>query len=123
MKRENNLKFGPTSRSLGMPFSRREFFRAAGAASAAISAGFGSASLGATESPRVSEQGPMAKALNYVHDARSVDAAKRSSSSFCNNCALFAGNENADWSACSVFPGKLVAGEGWCSAWAPRQQK
>ncbi|MBT8086948.1 MAG: high-potential iron-sulfur protein [Gammaproteobacteria bacterium] len=70
---------------------------------------------------KVDENGPMARALNYVHDARSVDAAKRPSNRFCYNCALYAGDRGDDWADCSIFPGKKVAGEGWCSAWAPKQ--
>ena len=64
----------------------------------------------------------MATALNYVHDARTVDAAKRMSNQFCNNCALFGGTAEDDWEKCSIFPGKLVAGAGWCNAWAPKQE-
>ena len=62
----------------------------------------------------------MAKALNYVHDARTVDASKRAPDRFCNNCALYAGGMDDEWSKCSIFPGKVVAGQGWCSAWAPK---
>ncbi|NNL55777.1 MAG: High potential iron-sulfur protein, partial [Woeseia sp.] len=76
----------------------------------------------ASELPRVEEDDPMAKALNYVHDARSVDAAKRFSDRYCNNCALYAGSEQDDWAGCSIFPGKAVAGKGWCSVWAPKAQ-
>jgi hypothetical protein len=24
------------------------------------------------------------------------------------------------WAGCSIFPGKAVAGRGWCSAWSPK---
>ena len=63
----------------------------------------------------------MAKALNYVHDAGTVDAAMRASDRYCNNCALYAGDADDEWAKCSIFPGKVVAGRGWCSAWAPKQ--
>lgn len=101
--------------------SRRRFVKSAGAATTTVAVGFGATSVGAEELPRVSEDGAMAKALNYVHDARSVDAAKRVSDRFCNNCALYDGGADDEWAKCSIFPGKLVAGEGWCSAWAPKQ--
>lgn len=99
--------------------SRRRFVQTAGAATVAI--GLGTRTIGAEERPRVKEDDPMAKALNYVHDARTVDAAKRFSDRYCNNCALYAGNTEDEWANCSIFPGKLVAGGGWCSAWAPKQ--
>lgn len=106
----------------GERFSRREFVKAASVASIAVTAGIRPQPARATELPRVSEDDPTAKALNYVHDARSVDAAKRSSSSFCSNCALFAGDASKEWAKCTIFPGKVVAGDGWCSAWAPKPQ-
>lgn len=100
--------------------TRRRFVKTFGAASAAMTTGFATGTVGAEELPRVNEDDPMAKALNYVHDARTVDAAKRFSDRFCNNCALYAGNASDEWSKCSIFPGKVVAGQGWCSAWAPK---
>ena len=102
------------------PVSRRRFVQSAGAATAFAAAGFSATAFGADEMPRVREDDPMAKALNYVHDAGTVDAAKRFSDRYCNNCALFAGSVDDEWAGCSIFPGKAVAGAGWCSAWAPR---
>ncbi len=101
--------------------TRRRFVASAGAATAAVTAGFASIPARAADLPRVSEDDPTAKALNYVHDARTVDAAKRFSDRYCYNCALFAGTADEEWAKCSVFPGKVVAGKGWCSVWAPRQ--
>ena len=101
--------------------SRRRFIKTAGAATSAVTIGFGTSAFGAEDLPRVNEDDPMAKALNYVHDAKTVDAAKRFSDRYCNNCALYAGDADDKWAKCSIFPGKLVAGEGWCSAWAPKQ--
>ena len=101
--------------------SRRRFVKSAGATTVAI--GYGTTTLSAEELPRVNEDDPMAKAVNFVHDAGTVDAAKRFSDRYCNNCALYAGGGNDEWANCSIFPGKLVAGRGWCSAWAPKQSK
>ena len=101
-------------------FSRRRFVKSVGAATATVTTGFGIGTLYAAEPPRVSEDDPMAKALNYVHDARTADAAKRFSDRYCYNCALYAGGADDEWAKCSIFPGKLVAGKGWCSAWAPK---
>ena len=101
--------------------SRRRFIKTAGAATSAVTIGFGTTAFGSEELPRVNEDDPMAKALNYVHDAKTVDAAKRFSDRYCYNCALYAGNADDTWAKCSIFPGKVVAGQGWCSAWAPKQ--
>lgn len=67
----------------------------------------------------VSEEGGMAKALNYARNGRSVDAAMRFSHQFCHNCARFSDVPESDAGACSVFAGKRVAPRGWCRAWVP----
>ena len=103
------------------PISRRHFMQSAGAATAFVTAGLVPTALANDGVPRVDENDPMAKALNYVHDAGTIDAAKRFSNQYCNNCALYNGGVEDDWAGCSIFPGKNVAGRGWCSAWAPKQ--
>jgi hypothetical protein len=74
----------------------------------------------ASELPPISEDDPMAKALNYVHDAGDADTAKRIQGSYCNNCILYAGEPDDEWAGCSIFPGKAVAGAGWCNVWAKK---
>lgn len=101
----------------GSPMSRRHFVRAAGAAAIAAT-GFTARDAAASELPAISEDDPMAKSLNYVHDANDADGAKRVADSYCNNCVLYAGTPDDEWAGCSVFPGKAVAGKGWCSVWA-----
>lgn len=100
--------------------TRRRFFKTAGIASAAITTGFGTATISAAELPRVSEDDQIAKSLNYVHDASTVEEAKRAPDRFCNNCALYAGDAGDEWAGCSIFAGKAVAGKGWCTAWVPK---
>ena len=102
-------------------FSRRRFMKLVGALAGVTATGYSAAGAASDDGLRVDENGPMAKALSYVHDATTVDAAKRPSNRFCNNCALYAGGSEAEWADCSIFPGKKVAGKGWCSAWAPKQ--
>lgn len=121
MKRKHDDRKPASRLARRQRLTRRGFFKASGAAATVVTTGFGTTAFGATDIPRVSEDGPIATALNYVHDARTVDAAKRLSDRFCHNCALYAGTRDDEWAKCSVFPGKLVAGEGWCSVWAPKQ--
>ena len=101
--------------------TRRHFVKTAGAISALGTVGLSAVQAWAEELPHVSEDSDMAKALNYRHDAQTVDAAKRASDRYCFNCALYAGSEEDAWAGCSIFPGKAVAGRGWCSAWSPKQ--
>ena len=70
----------------------------------------------------LSEDDPSAKALGYVEDATTVDAAKYpryEAGQACSNCALYAGGDAAE-GACSIFPGKAVKATGWCSVYAPK---
>lgn len=101
--------------------TRRGFVKTAGAATTAVAVGFGTSTISADERQHVKESGPVAKALNYVRNAKSVDSAERFSDRYCNNCALYAGGKDEEWANCSVFPGKVVAGRGWCTAWSPKQ--
>ncbi len=94
------------------------FVRWGGAAAAWAATAFTTRDAAANDLPRISEDDPMAKSLNYVHDAKNADAAKRTADSYCNNCVLYAGTADDEWAGCSIFPGKAVAGDGWCSVWA-----
>jgi hypothetical protein len=67
---------------------------------------------------------PIAQALNYVHDAATSD--KRAANTgkdlppaeqHCANCA-FVQADSGEWRPCSLFPGKAVAENGWCTSWA-----
>ena len=68
---------------------------------------------------KVDEEDPTAKAVAYVHDATQTSNPAFKAGSNCANCALYKTPE-ADWGPCALFPGKLVAGQGWCQAWAAR---
>jgi len=72
---------------------------------------------------KVAESDPTAVALGYKHDASAVDTAKypnratpEGQKQFCHNCKLYKAGADG-WGGCSIFGTKLVAGEGWCSAW------
>ena len=122
--KDNKSSLADRARRIRLPLvTRRQFVQSAGATTAVVTTGLSTSALAEDGLPRVSEDEPMAKALNYVHDAGSVDAAKRFSDRYCNNCVLFAGNTDDEWAGCSIFPGKAVAGRGWCTAWAPQPAK
>ena len=77
----------------------------------------------AQDLPKLSEDDPMAKNMKYVHDASKVDPASRpnpAAEQNCANCALIAGNDGDAWRPCNIFPGKVVAADGWCQVWAPK---
>jgi len=78
----------------------------------------------AEELPQLDEADPTAQALVYVHDAANVDtsnplAARYEVGQTCANCAQIQGDAGAAWRPCGIFPGKVVANDGWCSVWAP----
>lgn len=90
---------------------------------AGLAAGLATANitrLSAEEMPKLTEDDPQATALKYKHDADSVDASVRPEGRYCNNCQLYQGGADAEWAPCQIFAGKVVAGKGWCSVWAPK---
>jgi hypothetical protein len=91
-------------------FNRRDILllSAAAIASAPIVALTSRVANAAT--PQVDPSGPQAKALSYIH--KSAKAEQN-----CLNCRLYAGAADSTWGPCAIFPGKQVAGAGWCSAW------
>ena len=77
----------------------------------------------ADDMPKLAEDDPLAQGLKYTHDASTVDPATRANPAAeqsCANCMLIQGADGDEWRPCQIFPGKLVAADGWCSAWAPK---
>lgn len=73
--------------------------------------------------PKLDLADPSAKALLYVDDARKVDrqnplAARFTPDQNCANCSQIQGKAGDAYRPCAIFPGKLVASNGWCSVWA-----
>ena len=65
------------------------------------------------DAPKVDPNDPQAKALSYVHESPKAD-------NDCTNCQLYLGASDSEWGPCAIFPGKRVAGAGWCSAWVKK---
>ena len=77
----------------------------------------------AQATPPLTEADPLAPALQYTHDASTVDPASRAqpaADQSCSNCAQLTGNEGDEWRPCNIFVGKLVNSKGWCSVWVPK---
>jgi hypothetical protein len=73
--------------------------------------------------PHLDEKDSLAVAMGYVHDAKKVDPNKvpqYKPGSDCANCLQLQGKEGDKWRPCNLFPGKLVAADGWCKVWVPR---
>lgn len=65
------------------------------------------------------EAEPTAIALGYKENTKTIDKAKfpkYAEGQLCSNCQLYA-SKTADAGTCTIFPGKLVAGPGWCNAY------
>jgi len=102
--------------------TRRDFVSAA-AVVVPVTAIFASRAAVAQAKPHLDENDPVAKALMYVHDAAKVDKAKAPNfkpGQHCANCAQVPAGSSGDWLPCNAFPGKLVAANGWCSAWVAK---
>lgn len=107
-------------RSKTTSLDRRRFLRGAvtGVIAAPIAGLLGSRSADAAELSKLDPNNAQAKALNYVHDAAEASANPAfQEGSNCANCVQWTGGDS-EWGGCNIFPGKAVAREGWCSAWA-----
>lgn len=81
----------------------------------------------AADMPKLEESDAMAQALGYKHDASDVNLEQFPSrgepgaaDEFCHNCIHYQAPPEQQWAPCTIFPGKLVNADGWCSAWAAR---
>lgn len=106
--------------------SRRSFLALAGVTGAAVIAGVRSdlaLAQGASAAPHLSESDPTAKALGYVEDAGKVDKTKFPAfkpGAHCATCNFFQGKPADAYGPCQIFPGKSVAGNGWCASHSPK---
>lgn len=99
------------------PNNRRIFIARVAASGGALIA------LKAQAQARVDEKDPQAASLGYVADTTKVDAKKypkHAASQKCSNCQLYSGKPADPAGPCSIFPGKQVAANGWCSAWVKK---
>jgi hypothetical protein len=71
----------------------------------------------------VNEKDATAVALGYAADATKVDAKKvpkYAAGQKCNTCQLYTGKAGDPAGGCGIFPGKMVAANGWCSAYVKK---
>jgi len=97
-----------------MKNSRRQFmiFTTAGAATLALNGKVQAQAM-------LSLTDPQAIAMGYVTDHLNVDKKKYPkfvAGSRCGACQIYQSGPNSVSGPCSIFPGKQVAGNGWCSA-------
>ncbi|MFT7528856.1 MAG: hypothetical protein ACI9LY_004022 [Arenicella sp.] len=74
------------------------------------------------EDKKLAEDDPMAVALGYKENSTEVDSQKYSNhadAQLCSGCSLYVASDDA-WGGCAIFPGKLVAANGWCTAYAAK---
>ncbi len=91
-----------------------------------VAAASGTALLAAkaqAQAAMLNEKDAQAAALGYVADTTKVDAKKfpkHANTQLCSNCQVYAGKPADPAGPCAIFPGKLVAGKGWCSAYVKK---
>lgn len=101
-----------------MQSSRRVFLMQALAGTGAVTA-----MRTAQGQQKVDPKDPQAAALGYVDDTTKVDKArfpKHANEQRCGNCQLYSAGADSKEGPCAVFGGKLVAADGWCSAWVKK---
>jgi hypothetical protein len=104
--------------------SRRSFVQAIALAAPAGAAVWATPAVSA-DMPKLDVNDPTAKALIYVEKGADVDTSNPLASRFepsqtCANCVQIQGQDGEAWRPCAIFPGKLVAADGWCSVWAAK---
>lgn len=88
--------------------NRRNFFKIS--AGTLIGMTLGGVSLRTFAAEKIKLDDPLAAAMRYTHKSE-VEG------QICGNCNLIQGEDGQEWRPCAIFPGKLVANEGWCAAW------
>ncbi|GEA09817.1 high-potential iron-sulfur protein [Alteromonas sp. KUL49] len=91
--------------------NRRNFLKMSGATLIGLTCG--SVALRSQAQELLQTSDPTAQALKYVPKSEVAG-------SMCSNCMYIQGNEGDENRPCAIFPGKLVAADGWCSAWVKR---
>lgn len=102
--------------------NRRSFVKFTAGALLAVPALANIRLVAANDAEKLTEDDPMAKALGYKESTATVDATKHANHKAeqnCLGCVLYQGND-PDWGGCGAFPGKKVAGNGWCVAFSPK---
>jgi High potential iron-sulfur protein len=91
-----------------------------------VAAASGTALLAAkaqAQAAMVNEKDAQAASLGYAADTTKVDAKKfpkHAAAQMCSNCQVYAGKPADPAGPCAIFPGKLVASKGWCSAYVKK---
>lgn len=108
--------------SIKVSRSRRSFVQSSAAAISALPALASLPRIARSESlPRIDLDDTADKALQYAHDAGTVDIAVRGGADRnCISCRFYTGGEGADWGPCGLFPGKAVNASGWCAGWVAK---
>ena len=105
-------------------FSRRAIVKGGLIAGACIPAmGFLAGTATAAGLPLLDPSDPTAKALGFVSNAATVDAAANPTykpTQKCATCAQFQGNAGDATGPCTIFAGHSVPKGGWCKVWAQR---
>ena len=99
--------------------SRRRFIKltAIGLAAAPFANALLSGTAGAAD--LISESDPQAAALGYKADATKAEK-RTDATALCSNCNFYTGKAGEASGPCALFQGKLVAANGWCTAWAKK---
>lgn len=104
---------------------RRGLLKTGGLAAVFFALGLrGAASRGQEHKPRLDENEAQAVQLGYRHDAATVDKKKFPTykpGEACEKCQFFQSKSaSEEWAPCSMFPGKQVNANGWCSSYMKR---
>lgn len=114
----SNTNFDSNSDST---LDRRRFLRLAAASVTTVSLGSLLGTGSALAADKLAVTDPTAVALAYVEKAESSKDPAYKKGTKCDTCVLYATAQAAGgYAPCGAVGGKLVAGAGWCKAYAPK---
>ncbi|MFA9459528.1 high-potential iron-sulfur protein [Thiohalorhabdus methylotrophus] len=100
--------------------TRRGFLRNAVLTTAVLPVTAALTSRQAWAQEKVQPSEPQAKSLKYTHDASTVEAPQYSEGQKCSNCQFYQAGPDTEWGPCTIFGGREVAAEGWCTSYVPK---
>jgi hypothetical protein len=105
------------------PFSRRKVLKGFALLVGAAGALRAAPESRAADLVHLSPTDPAAVALGYHESVKTVnpkDFPTFQPGQSCSNCLQLQGAAGEAWRPCALFPGKLVAADGWCKVWVKK---
>ncbi|WP_026076055.1 high-potential iron-sulfur protein [Noviherbaspirillum massiliense] len=107
-----------------MQKQRRKVLRSISTIAVVSAAGIPVSAFSQQQLKKIDPKDPQAVSLGYVDDTKTVDSKKypkHDNSQVCSGCQFYTtAQEQKNIAPCTIFGGKAVAANGWCSAYVKK---